>query len=238
MSRRHGDDFFKTAVLPLLILNIPTFINFVLSKVIANISDTDVFPLLISNVICSIIICFIYYIHEYRRREQLRDYKKYEGRWIQYIPDSSRNIAICELRFDGNIYHFDGTNYTQGRHIEEVTFTSYRFIADKDNSFFFITDAIIENNITIKEEGFGKIGTIRENSDGILAANGYFFDVLSAGKIGPEKAMQKTFLYKLDQNLYRFFFNNTISKNKLKRMNNHDILETFSKKIIQYSKND
>ncbi len=129
-------------------------------------------------------------------------YKDYLGTWIQYIPDFSRIIAVCDLKYYNGSYHFDGINF--GEHGEkDVEFKSYKLIQDGPDQFFYITTA---HYLSKPEEGeihgFGKL-YIRRRSSGVYKADGYFFDVESAyGETG-QKAIQHFKMLKHDKMLYK-----------------------------------
>lgn len=167
-------------------------------------------------VLVVVFIILIIYIRELKKcisslsnqtteRKDTRDCKinkEYLGTWIQYIPDFSRIIAVCDLKYYNGSYHFDGINF--GEHGEkDVEFKSYKLIQDGPDQFFYITTA---HYLSKPEEGeihgFGKL-YIRRRSSGVYKADGYFFDVESAyGETG-QKAIQHFKMLKHDKMLYK-----------------------------------
>lgn len=104
-----------------------------------------------------------------------RKYRCFEGIWIQVIENSDRPISICKLKYDRDGYHFYGLNFCK-EGTKPVKFTSTKFVADSDDSFYFIT----ESNQKFRPEGFAKIYSIFKSDGGYYEGNGYYFDVTSA----------------------------------------------------------
>lgn len=125
--------------------------------------------------------------------KHFRQHKKYEGKWIEIIPNFSRNISVCKLYFKNDSYHFDGDNY--GDDINNpVHFESREFIENKNNGFFYIT----KSNQIPRPEGFGKVFGISNSDEGFYKANGYFVDVSTEEK----PTLHKTIMIKFDSNFY------------------------------------
>lgn len=130
--------------------------------------------------------------------------KDYLGTWIQYIPEFSRKIAVCNLKYSNGSYHFDGINF--GEYGEkDVEFKTYKLIQGGPDQFFYITSAHYPARPEVGEiHGFGSI-YFRRRSSGVYKADGYFFDVESAyGRTG-HKAIQHFKMLKHDKMLYKQF---------------------------------
>jgi len=153
-----------------------------------------------------------------------RKYKKYEGIWIEIIPNFSRKIAICELYHDRNGYHFDGTNYEENS-FNSVEFQSQKFIENGKDSFYYITNSQQGNPKTAKIEGFGKVFELSKRNHGIISGQGFFFDVASASSGSQKDVIQSTILFKFDRHFYAFH-KNLEDKDKtvcIKKMSRDDV---------------
>lgn len=104
-----------------------------------------------------------------------RKYRRFEGIWIEVIKNSDRPISICKLKHDRDGYHFYGLNFCK-EGTKPVKFTSTKFVADSDDSFYFIT----KSNQEFRPEGFAKIYSVFKSEGGYYEGNGYYFDVTSA----------------------------------------------------------
>lgn len=192
---------FSELSLPLLITAIPTVMSSFFYALFGNlaVSWKNVILSITAYSLSFLIIGYIY--KNQQRKDGHVKYKNIEGVWIQYIPDFPRKIAICELSFDGDQYHFDGTNFdNDGR--STVFFNSYMFIEDTSSSFFYVTSAH-EQYKPKPIEGFGKVYNIERKVTGSYEAEGFFFDVSSALDGTAQKSLQTTFLFKLDEKFYK-----------------------------------
>ena len=139
-------------------------------------------PLCVKNCICIVfyiivasLIFFLNYVLVIT--PVLRPYKKYEGIWIEIIPNSSRKLSICQLKYDRkNGYIFSGTNYPYTTSNSKfVEFTSVQFSPNGNDSFYYIDKPFNNKNV----QGYGKIESIYKCDDNYYKASGYFLDVQS-----------------------------------------------------------
>lgn len=174
------------AIIPVLITSLGRTILGDKLLTIANVSI-----LVISYLVSA--VC-IYYFNKYISKiRYFRQYKEYEGKWVEIIPGFSREIAICTLQFKSDGYHFSGQNYQNSNSIP-VTFESSKFIENGKKSFYYI----IKCNLNHRPEGYGKISFISKTDEGYYKGNGYFFDVSALDD--PE--IHNTILIKFDKNFY------------------------------------
>lgn len=244
MHRKNSSTFTDLG-LPLLISSVPAVmqagVNCISKR--SNVTWKDFFLTGIIYCVSAFITYIIYQKHQ--RIKKLSIYEKYTGQWIQYIPSFSRQFAICKLSFDGDEFHFDGDNVTADG-TKDVHFVSKRFVADTDNSFFYVTSAN-QPDKPLKIEGFGKVYDLAWDTNGILEGAGYFFDVTAAyysatgSSTNRDKALLQTFVFKHDASFYRHF-GIPVPKN-IERMTNmqifektHAVIENYcSEKLWNYS---
>lgn len=160
----------QQAIVPSILAAVPVTITYLAGCFLGNkkFSWTDIIITIIAYFISA--VC-IFLINKHIIKKRYRTYKEYEGRWIEIIPDFPRKISVCNLYFDDEGYHFDGNNYCDDNETP-VSFYSYKFIEDKNNSFFYITD----NTQTHRRQGYGKIENISKENKGFYTASGYFFE--------------------------------------------------------------
>lgn len=136
-----------------------------------------------STVIACIIALVIDAAIEYNlyRIPCFRKFHKYEGKWIEIIPDfPERPVAVCDYVFltDKYQYKYKGTNYNLENY-RAVTFEAEKFIINHNkNGFYYITNETKE-----KANGFGEITFTGNNIDGLTRAEGYFFDVSNRSQV-------------------------------------------------------
>ncbi len=101
-----------------------------------------------------------------------RPFRKYEGRWLQIIPEKEeRPISVINFKFKNNKYILTGYNFNEQCN-SGLEFKSDKFIKrDHYEGFYYITGCSIEQTNSL-----GKIGFIENNVDNLTRAEGYFFD--------------------------------------------------------------
>ena len=103
-----------------------------------------------------------------------RAYKKYEGRWLQIIPDlKHRPYSIIDFKFNRRLYRYElhGVNF-----YEDISgglnFDAYKFLEkNSKDGFYYITNQTVEF-----KNGLGKIAFVQNQYDDLIRAEGYFFD--------------------------------------------------------------
>lgn len=123
-------------------------------------------------------------------------YGKYEGCWIEIIPDFPRSISICRIYYKDGEYHFDGTNYGLDNH-DPVKFQSQKIVVSEKDEFFYIS----KSNQQHLPVGFGKVYCISNSNGEYYTANGYFVDVCSTG----DSTMHNTKMIKFEEKFYNSF---------------------------------
>lgn len=191
---------FTELILPFLIAFVPTSISYIAFKYISTNNDIEKELLLVFDVyVISFILIFL--IYHFHGRIFGRMYRKYEGMWMQYIPDFDKKIAVCELYYYGGTYHFSGTNYGSDEN-DYTMFETSMFVGNGASSFYYITTA--HDHLKPEEiEGFGKVYNISKQRSNVYEARGFFFDVRNADRPTHEKALQRTFLFKIDDDFIR-----------------------------------
>ena len=125
------------------------------------------------NALCGVLFLLTYrYIIPHLKI--LRAYGKYEGRWLQIIPDMpERPYEVIDFVFDHKEYKYEMYGINFETNLEDgVDFQAYRFVERAfNNGFYYITDTTAEN-----KNGLGKVSFIKSNYDNLTRAEGYFFD--------------------------------------------------------------
>lgn len=160
--------------------------------------DEEISPLysaIISAVVA--IIAFVIFYGVLPLFKWFRPFRKYEGRWIQIIPNSPRPLAIVNFKYKKfeQQYELSGFNFTEDCETG-VEFVAHKFVRrDHYAGFYYIT-----NHTWEQKNGLGKIGFISNNVDGLTRAEGYFFDASN------DKCSQKydTIMIKCDKKFFRF----------------------------------
>lgn len=150
---------------------------------------------LISAFVSLIAFAIFYYV--FPLIKWFRPFRKYEGRWIQIIPNSPRPLAIVNFKYKKSEkqYELSGFNFTPDCETG-VEFVAHKFVRrDHYAGFYYIT-----NHTWEQKNGLGKIGFISNNIDGLTRAEGYFFDASN------DSCSQKyeTIMIKCDKKFFRF----------------------------------
>lgn len=153
------------------------------------------FSALISAVVA--IIAFVIFYYVLPLFNWFRPFRKYEGRWIQIIPNSPRPLSIVNFKYKKweQEYELSGFNFTEDCETG-IEFVAHKFIKrDHYAGFYYITDYTWE-----QKNGLGKIGFISNNIDGLTRAEGYFFDASN------DSCSKKydTIMIKCDKKFFRF----------------------------------
>lgn len=231
---------FSELILPLLITLVPTCLSSLVFRFFS--SDTDILRNVLlgftAYVASGIIVSAIYFACDGLIRR--KTYRKFEGTWVQYIPDFNRTIAICELKYYAGTYHFIGTNYGDNNR-DFTMFESAMFIENGPNSFYYITSA--HEYLKPEEiQGFGKVYNLSRQSSGVYEGQGFFFDVRNADRPTDVKALQRTYLFKIDENFYKYHrkkYRFLIRESTQKEGRTHEaIYDELAEYIIQYCKNN
>lgn len=182
---------------------IPALINVIAMFVIIRKNKySDSYYSLIWPLVSSIITLFaILILHNLLPRYKLfRPFSKYEGRWLQIIPDFKRTVSIIDFEYNKKNYQYEmkGFNFTSDKK-SGIGFSAHKFIErDYHDGFYYITNHTIE-----QRNGLGKIGFLETNYDGLIRAEGYFFD--SDGKDECSKKYN-TIMIKCDENFSKVLF--------------------------------
>ena len=133
----------------------------------------------IIEIICILIAYAIVY-HILPNWKFMRQFGKYEGRWLEIIIDNSkinnpnnREYSIIDFKFNRNSFKYElkGVNFYKNSDIG-VHFEAYKFVERTfKNGFYYITNPTIEN-----KNGLGKISFVDPSEDRLCRAEGYFFD--------------------------------------------------------------
>ena len=104
-----------------------------------------------------------------------RDYGKYEGRWLQVLPERKDfPYTIFDLKYDKDEgkYVIEGYNFHKSLSVRGYQFRAYRLVErSKKDGFYYITDRTYSGKI-----GLGKL-IYEGKSDGLTRAVGFFCDV-------------------------------------------------------------
>lgn len=156
-----------------------------------------------------------------------RPLRKYEGKWLQFIPDSKeRPFSVITFSFRRDLYgyYLFGTNFSPNGE-KTVFFDANKFVeTSAKNGFYYITNTTSEY-----KNGLGKISFIDSSYDHLLRANGYFFD--SGRETCSEK--YRTFFIKCDKNFFRSL-GAQYSNIKIKELKHNDIFALCS----EFAKNE
>lgn len=185
---------FRQYVEPMIIAIVPTAILYFTDDTWKSYEKLRerILVIVVAYILTALIVFAINKI--FSRIPVFRKYRKYEGRWIQYIENSDKPIAICTLRFDKEGYHFDGVNFPKNSG-EVRQFKSHRFVPNTENSFYYVTNAY-EDYKPQKIEGFGKVYGITKQIAGFYEAKGYFFDVSGSSSTQAHVVIHETTLIK------------------------------------------
>lgn len=111
----------------------------------------------------------------YGRYRKNRDYGKYEGRWLQVIPDRTNYpYTIFDFKYnkEEEKYEIEGYNFHKSLNVDGRKFRAYRLLErSKNDGYYYITDRTALGKI-----GMGKL-YFDGNSDGFVRAHGFFCDV-------------------------------------------------------------
>ncbi len=160
-----------------------------------------------------------------------RPFKKYEGRWLQIIPElTQRPISIIDFNYDSKIrnYKMKGFNFTKDFK-NGVGFSAHKFIErDYHDGFYYITNHTAEH-----KNGLGKIGFLETNYDGLIRAEGYFFDS-AGGEVCSRK--YHTIMIKCDKNFLKEIYpnyENAVCIEKIPPREIAEISQVFVQKEIE-----
>lgn len=150
----------------------------------------------IISVAASLIAFFMFY-YILPLFKCFRPFAKYEGIWLQIIPDSNRPLSIIHFRYKKaeQQYELIGFNFMEDCETG-IEFIAHKFVRrDYYSGFYYIT-----NHTWEQKNGLGKIGFISNNIDGLTRAEGYFFD---ASNDTCAKKLD-TIMIKCDKKFFRF----------------------------------
>ena len=155
----------------------------------------------------------------------LRAFHKYEGRWLEIIPNppSGRKYSIIDFKFNYKTlkYELKGVNFHKGFKTG-VDFQAYRFIERTfKNGFYYITNPTTEH-----KNGLGKISFVELEIDNLLRAEGYFFDSDS----GRCSRKYDTWLIKFDKKFFEKIRDEYMKKDDKNKYKSH---KQFSKECPQ-----
>ena len=132
-----------------------------------------IFSIALLEIVCVLIAYSILY-HILPLFKFMRPFGKYEGRWLQIIPEfSDRPCSIIDFKFNKVSFKYEMIGYNFTENLESgVEFEAYKFVNRTFNDgFYFITNHTEEH-----KNGLGKIAFIKSNRDNLTRAIGYFFD--------------------------------------------------------------
>ncbi|MBR6408404.1 MAG: hypothetical protein IKS19_07495 [Clostridia bacterium] len=143
--------------------------------------------IIVSYALTALILYLIY------STKPFRQYRKYEGIWIQIIPDLQRRISVCRLEYKNGCYQFNGINYNEDGS-SNVKFFTEKFVDDGKSGFFYITTSSQEH----EPQGYGRVYSISNTDKGYYTAVGYFFDVPTRN----DRFLYRTNMIKFDKKFY------------------------------------
>lgn len=204
---------------------IPALINVIaMFVIIKKNKNSDSYYSLFWPLISSIITLFaILILHNILPRNKLfRPFSKYEGRWLQIIPDFKRSISIIDFVYNkkNHQYEMKGFNFSRDNK-SGLGFSAHKFIErDYHDGFYYITNHTIE-----QKNGLGKIGFLETNYDGLIRAEGYFFD-----SDGEDRCSKKynTIMIKCDENFSNVIFSEYKNNINIEKISPSMIVEKSS----------
>lgn len=215
----------------------PALINFIGILIFYNPEKNNFdYILIISALVGSVVTLILTVVLHNRlpRCARFRPFRKYEGRWLQIIPDfDERPVSVFDFNFnyETKSYVLRGVNfYTDNDGY--VPFSAYKFIErDFHEGFYYITNFTLEH-----KNGLGKIGFLETDYDGLIRAEGYFFDA------GNEVSSKKyhTIMIKCDEMFSQKIFEEHNSYDDILKMSPKDIAEkseNFVKREIETYQN-
>ena len=188
---------------------------------------------IIVTLIAYAFTALLYYLLEmvFRRAKWFRKYRSIEGRWIEYIEASDKPIAICTLGFNKEGYFFNGVNFPEDNRGVIREFKS-RFVANTDNSFYFITSAHQDYKAQ-KIEGCGKVYDISKQATGYYEAKGFFFDVSDFTPNELYVKYHKTRYIKLDEKFFKYSNSGLLCPSKIKKLTDKQVYDYVKAYVIQ-----
>lgn len=196
-------DFIKYLVRTLSISIVPPIISMVFKNTYPNNDRKYIWGIIIGCVMALIINVFIEY--NLLHIKFLRKYSKYEGKWIEIIPEfNGKSITVCHIEYNykNNIYKFYGKNYYDGEK-QGTDFISEKLIID-NNGFYYVT-----NPLKDKINCFGEVIFNKNNVDGLIRADGYFYDIKNNSFSGMNETIMikcnKSFCKKINFHSYKTF---------------------------------
>lgn len=178
----------------------PAIFEFVGILLLDLFSDVDNNPLFLALVaILSAICMMLSYLIYYKilpKFKGLRELGKYEGRWLQIIPESSeRPCSIIDFTYNKASLKYEMLGFNFTKNLDSgVEFKAFKFVERTfRDGFYFITNQTNEH-----KNGLGKIAFVKSNFDNLTRAIGYFFDSSS------DNCSRKydTILIKCDKHFY------------------------------------
>lgn len=176
---------------------IPAIVNLIVFKIFYNTENLDY--ILAVTTIMSFALSIIFTIIIYNLLPQIkffRAYKKYEGKWLQIIPESvEKPYSIIDFVYKKDLqkYELHGINYFEDLS-DGISFDAYRFVERTfKDGFYYIT-----NQTSEYKNGLCKIGFIQSNYDNLTRAEGYFFDSSNEGC----SKKYNTIIVKCDKSFY------------------------------------
>lgn len=156
----------------------PAIFEFLGILLLDSFTDVDNNPLFLALVaILSAICMMMSYLIYYKilpKFKKLRELGKYEGRWLQIIPEfSERPCSIIDFTYNTASLKYEmlGFNFTKDLK-SGVEFKAFKFVERTfRDGFYFIT-----NHTSEHKNGLGKIAFVKSNFDNMTRAIGYFFD--------------------------------------------------------------
>ena len=137
-------------------------------------STEFIFFIAMLEIICVLIAYAILY-HILPHFKFMRQFGKYEGRWIEIIPNycDGRNYSIIDLTFNKKEFKYQLNGFNFSKDFKKgVSFEAYKFVESSNkNGFYYITNHTAEH-----KNGLGKISFIKPGPDTLTRAEGYFFD--------------------------------------------------------------
>ena len=177
----------------------------------------------------SAIIIYLINTHLYKLKI-FRDYKKYEGKWVEFIPDYSGEISICELTFTKDGYVYEGKNYRNGFE-NPLPFSSKEFVCHKKNEFYYVIESSTYSVDGYNpDEGFGKVVFDSNNTDGFYKGHGYFIDLWPKAE-----EIKTTKMIKFDKNFWMNNLNltNSMNPNKFTDREIYEQMQNYIKNRLE-----
>lgn len=176
------------------------------------ITSNGIIVTIIAYIICAVIL---FAINRFLPKVPVfRSFRKYEGCWIEIIPNFERTISICDFYFKDGTYHYDGVNF-ENDYKNPVVFKSIKFMENEDG-FYYVTSTAQ----TVKYEGMGKVTFYKSGKNEVQKGKGFFIDVLN------NPTISETIMLKFNKKFYNEYMPG-IGFHKIKKMNKTQIYKTI-----------